>query len=250
MKVQIDTIPVVEAYEAGGECPFCHLQRQTEQKAIRYTVGPGASYMEPDVRAETDRHGFCATHFKKLFDYGNSLGNALIMQTYLIGLRKELEQQLNDFEMPGKKPFFGHRDSPEPPIVHWLREKEESCFLCNRIQYNMQRYYASYFHLINKDESFRKKVEQSNGFCLHHMADILLAADEYLGNSQQAWFYATVSNLQRKHFARVQEDLDWFIEKFDYRNASADWKNSKDAVSRTMQKLAAIYPADQPYRQN
>ena len=92
MKVQIDTIPVLEAYETTDECPFCHLQRQTEQKAIRYVVGPGASYMEPEVRGATDSAGFCGAHFKKMYDYGNSLGNALIMQTYLIGLRKELDQ--------------------------------------------------------------------------------------------------------------------------------------------------------------
>ena len=63
-------------------------------------------------------------------------------------------------------------------------------------------------------------------------------------------FHATVSDLQHKNFAQIQEDLDWLIEKFDYRNASADWKNSKDAVSRTMQKLAGIYPADPPFKQN
>ena len=38
MKVQIDTIPVLEAYETTDECPFCYLQRITEQKAIRYTA--------------------------------------------------------------------------------------------------------------------------------------------------------------------------------------------------------------------
>ena len=91
MKEQIDTIPVNEAYEADDECPFCWLERQAEQRSIRYALGPGASYMEPDVRAVTDRKGFCRQHFKKLFDYGNSLGNALVMQTYFVGLQKELE---------------------------------------------------------------------------------------------------------------------------------------------------------------
>ena len=37
-------------------------------------------------------------------------------------------------------------------------------------------------------------------------------------------------------------------EKFDYTNENADWKNSKDAVQRGMQKLKGGYPADQPYR--
>ena len=249
MKVQIDTIPVLEAYETTDECPFCYLQRITEQKAIRYTAGPCASYMEPDVRAVTDSQGFCPTHFKKLYDYGNSLGNALMMQTYMIGLRKELDQQLNDFELPDKKPLFGKREYKELPLTRWLREKRESCFLCSKVNYNMRRYYATFFHLI-KDQEFRTKVENSKGMCLCHMEKLLESADEHLQNGQREWFYATLSNLQRKNFARVQEDLDWFIEKFDYRNAGADWKNSKDAVSRTMQKLSGIYPADPVFKEN
>lgn len=249
MKVQIDTIPVLEAYETTDECPFCYLQRITEQKAIRYTAGPCASYMEPDVRAVTDSQGFCPTHFKKLYDYGNSLGNALMMQTYMIGLRKELDQQLNDFELPDKKPLFGKREYKELPLTRWLREKRESCFLCSKVNYNMRRYYATFFHLI-KDQEFRTKVENSKGMCLCHMEKLLESADEHLQNGQREWFYATLSNLQRKNFARVQEDLDWFIEKFDYRNAGADWKNSKDAVSRTMQKLSGIYPADPIFKEN
>ena len=249
MKVQIDTIPVLEAYETTDECPFCYLQRITEQKAIRYTIGPCASYMEPDVRAATDSQGFCPTHYKKLFDYGNSLGNALIMQTYMIGLRKQMDQQLNDFELPDKKPLFGKREYKELPLTRWLRGKRESCFLCSKVNYNMRRYYATFFHLI-KDQEFRTKVEDSKGMCLCHMEKLLEAADEHLQNGQREWFYATLSDLQRKNFARIQEDLDWFIEKFDYRNASADWKNSKDAVSRTMQKLAGIYPTDPAFKED
>ena len=43
---------------------------------------------------------------------------------------------------------------------------------------------------------------------------------------------------------RVQEDIDWLIEKYDYRNKDADWRQSRDAVQRVMQKMAGIYPAD------
>ena len=48
---------------------------------------------------------------------------------------------------------------------------------------------------------------------------------------------------------RSQEDIDWFIDKFDYQNHDADWKNSKDAVPRTMQKLVGTYPADPVFKQ-
>ena len=82
MRDTIETIPVNEAFSSGDECPFCCLERMAEQRTIRYVLGPGASYMEPDVRSVTDAKGFCPSHFKKMYDFGNSLGNALIMQTY------------------------------------------------------------------------------------------------------------------------------------------------------------------------
>lgn len=249
MREQIDTIPVNEAFEANDECPFCYLERQVEQKAIRYTLGPGASYMEPDVRGVTDAQGFCRHHYKKLYDYGNSLGNALIMQTYMIGMRRELEQQLDALELPEKKKLFGKKQETELPLLSWLRRKNSTCFLCSKISYNMKRYYATYFHLI-KDGEFRAKAEAGKGFCMRHMEQLLDAAQEKLPNGQIEWFYTTLSRQMRENFSRVQEDLDWFVDKFDYRNASAPWKNSKDAVSRSMQKLKGLYPADPPYKQD
>ena len=249
MKEQIDTIPVNEAFEAEDECPFCYLERQVEQKAIRYALGPGASYMEPDVRAATDSQGFCREHYKKLYDYGNSLGNALVMQTYMVGLQEQMKTQIAAFAMPEKKGLFSKKQEKELPILTWVRQKNSTCFLCSKVNYNMRRYYATFFHLI-KDGEFRAKVEDSKGFCMHHFAQLLEAAQEKLPNSQIEWFYTTVLGLMQENLGRVQGDLDWFIDKFDYRNASAPWKNSKDAVSRTMQKLKGGHPADAPYKQD
>lgn len=249
MKEQLDTIPVNEAFETEDECPFCHLERQVEKKAIRYVLGPGASYMEPDVRATTDAMGFCRQHYQKMYDYGNSLGNALMMQTYFVGLQKELQMQTAAFELPEKKGLFSKKQTQELPILQWVRGKNRTCFLCHKVNYNMQRYYATFFHLI-KDAQFRGKVEATKGFCMHHFQQLLETAQEKLPDGQRQWFYETVFDLMKTHLARVQADLDWFIDKFDYRNASAPWKNSKDAVSRSMQKLKGGYPADEPYKED
>ena len=247
MREQIDTIPVNEAFAAEGECPFCYLERQAEQRAMRYTLGPGASYMEPDVRAATDSRGFCRAHYKKMFDYGNSLGNALVMQTHFVGLLKELEAQTAGMELPSKRGLLSKKPVEEIELLSWAKEKNSTCFLCEKLEYNMNRYYVTFFHLV-KDEEFRKKVESGKGFCMHHFAQLLEAARQSLPNAQRAWFYETVCRLMKENLARVQGDLDWFIAKFDYRNAGADWKNSKDAVSRSMQKLRGGYPTDGPYK--
>lgn len=247
MKEKIYTIPVNEAFETADECPFCHLERMTEQRTIKYVLGPGASYMEPDVRLATDREGFCGAHFKKMYDYGNSLGSALIMQTYFVSMFEEMVAEMERFQVPGKRTLFSKKNTEETDLVAWMRKKQSSCYICNKLEYNMERYYATFYQLIKEGE-FRTKVENSKGFCMRHFLALMEKAPTELPNNQIQWFYDTVFTLMRANLSRVKDDLDWFIEKFDYRNASADWKNSRDAVSRTMQKLQGIYPADPPYK--
>lgn len=53
-----------------------------------------------------------------------------------------------------------------------------------------------------------------------------------------------------ENMERVSGDVDWLIEKFDYRNKDVDWKTSKGAVQRGMQKLKGGYPADPVYKMN
>ena len=246
MKEHIDTIPLHEAFDSGDECPFCYLERLSEQRAIRYCIGPGASYMEPDFRAETDRLGFCRQHTKKLYDYGNALGNALILQTYLAGILKELESETDRFTIPGKPSLF-HRKQEESSLVSWLKQRKSTCFLCQRQAYNMKRYYHTFFVLL-REEEFRQKVASSKGFCLHHFTELLELAPSEVPSAQRQWFYETALQLMQDNLTRVKGDLDHFVEMFDYRRTGSDWGNSRDAVSRTMQKLRGSHPADPPYK--
>ena len=250
MKEQLHTMPVIEAFESGDECPFCYLERQTEQRAINYTLGPSASYMEVDVRQVTDREGFCREHLKKMFDYGNALGNALILQTYYIGMLEQLEQQLDHYDLPEKRSLF-RRKKTEPVqegLVPWLDQKLGSCFVCNQLEENMERYYATFFALL-KDGEFRQKVEGSKGLCMRHFLELLKRTQAHLPNSQRQWFRETVFSVHWENLLRVKEDLDWLVKKYDYRYASADWKNSRDALRRAMQKYQGGHPADGPFKE-
>ena len=248
MKEYIDTIPVNDAFASGDECPFCFLERMAEQSTIRYVVGPGASYMEPDVRAATAEHGFCTHHMKKLYDYGNTLGNALILQTYYAKMLEELEKATKDFTIPPKRGLFSGR-KPADGDSYWqqLQKEVDACFICDRIDYHMQRYYTTFFALV-KEAEFRQRVENSKGFCLRHFAQLMELAPAKLPNAQREWFYPTILQLMKDNLVRVKMDLDWLVAKYDYRNAGADWKNSKDALPRTMQKLQGFHPADPPYK--
>jgi hypothetical protein len=250
MREQIDTIPVTEAFETGDECPFCWLERMSEQKSIRYILGPGASYMEPDVRGMTDAKGFCREHTKKMYDFGNALGNALIMQTYMAGLIEEFDREAAGFQPPAPKKLFGKKQPQEENgLLEKQKARQNSCCLCERLEYHMGRYFHTFFVLLREPE-FREKVAHSKGFCMRHFARLLELAKTELPNGQREWFYQTVIPLMKENLLRVKGDLDHFVSMFDYRSAGKDWGNAKDAVSRTMQKLQGGYPTDAPYKMN
>ena len=59
-----------------------------------------------------------------------------------------------------------------------------------------------------------------------------------------------IFEIMQKNMERMSADVDWLIEKFDYQNKDADWKNSKDAIQRGMQNIRGGYPADPVYKMN
>ena len=247
MKEQLHTIPVNEAFDSADECPFCYLRRQSEQRSIRFVAGPSASYMEPEVREVTDETGFCPQHLKKLYDYGNTLGNALMLQTYYARILKNLRSEIEVFERPGPKKLFAKPKEESSPLAEVLTREVQNCYICRQLESSMDRYYRTFFAL-TKEPEFRAKAENCKGFCLTHFSELLRSAGLYLPNSQRDWFYDRIFPVMEQNLTRVKEDLDWLIAKYDYRNASAPWGNSRDALQRTMQKLGGGYVADKPYK--
>ncbi len=252
MKEQLYTIPLNDAMNADDECPFCFVERNVEQDLLDFTLGSGSSYMESDIREATDKAGFCRYHFKKMFDYGNTLGNAWILKTHYIRMNQEMKEQFKTFT-PGKSSLmnkFRKNAESANPIGMWVAEKEKSCYICKRYEDTYARYLDTFFVMYKKDEAFREKVKNSKGFCLHHFGDLCEAAENKLNDKEKAAFYPMVFALMEENMQRMAEDVAWLVEKFDYRNKDADWKNSKDAIQRGMQKLKGGYPADGPYQMN
>ena len=247
MKEHLHTIPVNEAFLSEDECPFCYLQRESEQRVIRYVAGPGASYMEPEVREVTDKAGFCPAHLKKLYDYGNTLGNALMLQTYYARVLTQLRSEIEAFDPPAPKKLFAKPQQSQDGLWKRLQEDVDNCYICTQLEGSMDRYCRTFFALV-KEAEFRSRVENSKGFCLHHFSQLLHEAETHLPNSQRQWFYDTVFKVMEENLVRVKQDLDWLIAKYDYRNASAPWGNSRDALQRTMQKMGGGHVADKPFK--
>lgn len=185
MKETIATIPLMNAFHADDECPFCYLEREAEQHAISFILG--SAYMEDDIRAKTDATGFCRHHFKMMYDYGNRLGNALILSTHLKKLNQELGDELAHFT-PGKSSFIKrmkHTDvssgnTPKTPLGAWIAAKATDCYVCDHFHQIYGRYLDTFFDLYKKNEEFRALFEKSRGFCLPHFGDLIEAAEDKL----------------------------------------------------------------------
>ena len=108
-------------------------------------------------------------------------------------------------------------------------------------------YISTFFFMYKKDEAFREKVKNCKGFCIPHFGELMEEAEKELSGDQLQEFASHMSSVMEDNFNRIQEEIDWFVDKFDYRNKDADWKNSRDALQRTMQKLHSGYPADPVY---
>ncbi len=250
MKEQLFTIPLNNAVNADDECPFCYIERSIEQDLLDFVLGSGSSYMESDIRDMTDKAGFCRAHFQKMFDYGNTLGNAWILKTHYRTVIEEMQRQFAGFK-PGKTSFrekFLKSSESGNPVSMWVKEKERSCYICNQYRDTYARYLDTFFYLWKHDDAFVEKVKNGKGFCLSHFGSLCEAADKKLSDKEREDFYAVLFPLMEANMNRLFEDVSWMVEKFDYRNKDADWKNSKDAIQRGMQKLKGGYPADPDYK--
>ena len=101
----------------------------------------------------------------------------------------------------------------------------------------MKRYLYTFVHLWKTDAAFVKKWEASNGLCLPHAADLLEMACQSLSGEKYRQFSFSVLSGLRRALETDEKDLEWFTLKFDYRNQSKPWGNSRNALERTANRL-------------
>ena len=81
MRDDICTIPVSEVFEVNDGCPICRMRDTIERRIIDYIMGD--AMMEPDVRIETNRLGFCEHHYDKMLSHRGRLQLSLMLQIEL-----------------------------------------------------------------------------------------------------------------------------------------------------------------------
>lgn len=231
MKEQLFTIPVNDAFRTDCECPVCKLYTDLEKESIDFVMGP--SYMEDDVRMETNESGFCSYHLKQMYQYQNRLGLALMLHTHMQRTNETIER-LSKKETTSKKGLFSKKEKDE--LTEYLENLEQSCYVCNRMNRIFERYLETILYCYDKDKEFRSAFQTGKGFCTKHYSDLREAARKKWSGSKLDTFLADLNQAYLENMKRVTDDLEWFTDKFDYRNADAPWKNAKDALPRSILK--------------
>lgn len=251
MKEHIYTIPVTEAFAQDCECPLCFCRRKLEQDALEYELG--AAMMEPDHRVGTNASGFCARHYEKLFNLQiNRLPFGLVLDTHMAAQQAILassyrkvgevlirESQEGVLET-AKAKLTGKRkaaDNLTTEILEMLRRLIPDCAICSRVAHTMEQFADTVLFLFFKEPDFRASFESGKGFCLPDFQLLLQLADKTLSSQKKAMLLRSLMPLMLENLSRVQTDVHWFTQMFDHKNRDADWKQSKDALQRAVQKL-------------
>jgi hypothetical protein len=230
MKYELETIPVWEAYQADSECPVCILEKKNEAANLKYFLGD--SVMDPDTRVAANTKGFCVRHSDLLFEGGHKLGLALMTHTYLQSLIKAFRGLLKE---DGDARNRAKKAPPDWPA--FFRRPQTECLFCERLAQTIDRYLFTIVYLYRKDDDFKKAILASKGFCLPHCARVLEMADAELKGPQRDAFFQELLTIEEKRLTVLEGEIDWFTQKFDYRNQDKPWGNSADALPRVLQKL-------------
>ncbi len=231
MKEKIYTIPLTEAFAEGGECPFCTLEKKLETEQVSYALG--ASMMEPDARILSNEKGYCRRHFEQMSHETKALSLGLVLDTHLNVLIAALEKEKEHFEPKGG--LFKSETSPFEAI---LQKNEGSCLICDKLHDTLEKFALVFWYLYKRQPEFKETVKGCQGFCLPHFNLLLSCAHKELSGKELKSAKEDIINLELTHLKRINEEVNWFTKKFDYRYQNEPWHNSKNAPQRAMEKLA------------
>lgn len=224
MKDDITTIPLSDIFAEKDGCPVCRLRDAAESRTVEFILG--GAMMEPDVRISTNKKGFCRTHFSQMLERKNKLAVALMLDSHLA--------EIDGVLAPGS--FLKKSVAAKFPLA---AEITEDCFICERTQRGMEHLLDTLARTWVKDGDFRAMFESQPILCLPHYHAVCQAAAKALNKKDADKLVDAAAQVTRKGLTELRNDVAWFCQKHDYRNASADWGNSKDAVERSVKFLTS-----------
>ena len=206
MKETIATIPVNDLFAPKDGCPFCRMERMLEEQYCEFVTGD--AMMEPLIRIETNKKGFCNRH----------------MEQY----------------MPKKA------GKPDKKQLEALDGMLRSCYVCERVAKDMLHLTSTVFAEWAKGGEFRQTYRDQPFICLHHYRFMMTAAAGKGGMPSKllADFHAETLPLVKGYLETLKADISHFVTMFDYRNKGKDWGTSVGSIERSIEFLTKEKPKE------
>jgi len=231
MPEKIFTIPINEAFDQKGGCPFCSLRDALEEQTLEAALG--AAMMEPSVRIEMNQEGFCHTHLESMYRRKNKLALGLILESHLDSLTGLLDQPASG----GKKGLFSKKTESEDS-GEALLQQSKSCYVCRRIRSTELRYCSNAAWLWESDPAFREKLKAQDYFCVSHSAMLLKIAKNELKSADYGNLYDALTGLLRQRLQELRQDVTGFTVSFDHRNSDKPLTdNQRSSLERSVKVL-------------
>lgn len=229
MKENICNIPINDLFRPKNGCPICRMEEMLEENYVEFIVGD--AMMEPNIRLETNRKGFCHRHFSKMFKAGQKLPNALILESHLQEILEEI--------LPKKA-----GSKPDKKSLEKIVNLDKSCYVCDRIEKDIHHLLATVFVEYQKSEEFKFLYREQPFICLNHYALIMNDAMGKKGitSKNMSEFHKDTYDLTKKYLESLKSDITRFCSMFDYRNRGGDFGSSKDAIERSIEYLTKEKP--------
>ncbi len=229
MKETIVTIPINDLFAPRDGCPLCRMEHMLEEQYCTFVTGD--AMMEPSVRVETNKKGFCHRHYAKMTQVGQRLPNALILESHL--------QEILENHMPKKA------GKPDKKQLEALGTMLNSCYVCDRVEKDMLHLIAIVFAEWAKGQEFTQTYRDQPFICLNHYRLLMTAAAGKGGvpSKQLPAFHEDTLALVKQYLETLKKDISHFVTMFDYRNKGQDWGTSVDAIERSIEFLTKEKPA-------
>ena len=206
MREDICTIPVSEAFEEIDGCPICRMYKTVEERILTYIMGD--AMMEPDVRIETNKVGFCPDHLNKMMSMRGRLQLSLMLETHL----KEISDTVFS-----KKLFSGAEGRAKA-----AKKFNDNCFVCDKIGRGFDRMIDTIYRTYEKDKDFRELFNGQPQFCLHHFELLISGANKKRMPKYHKEFSDNITRITGEHCRTLCEDITAFCKMYDYRSKDAE----------------------------
>ncbi len=226
MRDDICTIPVSEVFEEVDGCPICRMRDTVEKRIVEYILGD--AMMEPDVRIETNKVGFCEQHYNQMLSGRGRLQLALMLQTHI--------DEINNNVLTKNILISSSKKGEKAAKI------TDSCFICDKIEYGISRMIDTIYRTYENERDFRELFDKQECFCLPHYERLISGIDKKKMKHYGSEMAKSLTRITKDYSKNLYDNISEYCKIYDYRaNKQEKSKDTLEAVEKAVAFLNGRY---------